>query len=164
VRDDYLRHAAEGRDGDALTADHEHILAQLDRAPGEADHNQRFQQALVRPGQFMPVDNRDRQHELGFLFERVNSLAGRGAERDYRAKARRDGCGTARGTTGGNPPARVLYQQVCELITCQVWVLGSEAFDALAYRRFSIPNCGCQRSKNSPELRRQPVGVHRPQR
>ena len=39
VGEQHARHAAEGRDGEAFAAGDEHVLAQLHRAAGDADHH-----------------------------------------------------------------------------------------------------------------------------
>src|ERR1700693_272675 len=63
---------AEGSDSHPLTARDKNVFAKLDRTTRDADHNEGFDDALVRAAELMAVDHRDGEDQLDLLFERVH--------------------------------------------------------------------------------------------
>src|SRR5258706_10481597 len=94
-REEQSGDAAKCGEGKPLTAHDEDILAQLDGAACDADHDQRLEQSVVRAAQLVAIDHRDAKHELDLLLERIKGLARHGADGESRAEARRDRCSSA---------------------------------------------------------------------
>jgi hypothetical protein len=53
------RHPCERRDREALAAGHDQVLAQLERAAGDADNHQSLEHSVVRVGERVAVDQGD---------------------------------------------------------------------------------------------------------
>jgi len=97
--------AAKGRDRKALAACDQHVFAQLDRAARDADHDQRFEDAVIGTAQLVPVDHRYAKHKLDLLLERVERLAADRSNGQRGAEAGRDGGCAAEGAGGGDAAA-----------------------------------------------------------
>src|SRR5207249_1748720 len=111
-----VRHPAEGGHGEALAARDQHVLAQLQRAAGDADHDERLEHPALRTAELVAEDHRDAEHELDLLLERVEGLARDGADREHRAQAGRNRGRAAQRTGGRNPSSRGTDQGLRKLI------------------------------------------------
>ena len=88
-------HAPERGKRKTLTPRDQNVLAQLERAAGQADNDQRLEHAIFGTGQLVAEDHRDAEDELDLLLERVQGLARDRADRDDGAQAGCDRRGAA---------------------------------------------------------------------
>ena len=95
MHQEQARQSSKSRECDALSAGDEHVLAQLDCAAGDSNHDQGFDDAFVRVAELMSEDHRDPQHELDLLLERIEGLARDGADGEHGAETWRDRNGSA---------------------------------------------------------------------
>src|SRR5207247_2427009 len=87
--------------------------------------------------ELVAVDHGDREHELDLLLERVEGLAGDGADGEHGAEPRRDRGGATDRTGGRDPPARGTDELHRKLVTCEVGVLLAQRLDAGPDRGFA---------------------------
>ena len=90
MRDQQAWHAAKRRHRQALSAGDDDVLAELQRAAGHADHDQRFEHAVIRTVRLVAEDHRDPEDELDLLLEGVEGLARDGPDRQRGAQGGHD--------------------------------------------------------------------------
>ncbi len=164
MSDDEPRHPTKRGHGQALAAGNQHVLAQLQRATGYADHHERFEHAVLGAAELMAVDHGDREHELDLLLQRVEGLARDRADGEHRADPRRYRCGAADRTGSRDPPASGTDELHRKLVTGEVGVLRAQRLDAVLdgglARRHDLGEAPEQRL----HLDGQAVEVHRHER
>ena len=151
---------AEGRDGQALAARDENVLAQLHRTACHSQDDQCLEHSLVRPAELVAVDHRDREHELDLLLECVYGLACHGAERQRGAQPWSNRYGAAQRSGGGHPASRGTDELQRKLIIGVVRMRGADLLHLGPDRRLASVHGPGQPTHHGAHLRRQPVEVH----
>ncbi len=129
MREKQAGQVPEGRDREALSARDEHVLAQLDRAARDSDHDQGFEHSLIRVGELVAENHGDPKHELDLLLQRVDRLARDGADRERGAEPWRDGDRSAQRPGGSHTPARGTDEVERQLMVGVVRVIGPQLLD-----------------------------------
>ncbi len=160
MRDENAGEASKRRDCEVLAADHDHLLAELDRAARGADHDQRLQEAIVGFGELMAEDCRDPQHELELLLQRVEGLARNRADGEHRAHRRHHRRGAADRAGRSDPPPCGTNELLGHLMIGEERVGDSQRVDVRPDGRLTTPHGVFERAEDGAELRRELVEVH----
>ncbi len=151
---------AERRDGKTFAARHDDVLAQLQGAARDAHDHKRLQDTSFRTAQLVTEEDRDPEHQLDLLLERVDGLAGHRSDGEDGAQSRRDRCCAADRTGGGDPAPRGTDERQGKLIVGVRRVSGAQLVNLGTDRRLAALHCLIEGADHETDLWRELIEIH----
>src|SRR5207245_358937 len=144
----------------ALATGDQDVLPQLQRAAGQADHDEGLEHSVLRSAQLVAEDHRDAEHELDLLLERVQGLARDRADGEHGPESGGDRRRATQCAGRGHASPRGTDELARKLITRIERVSRTQPSDLGSDRGFAALYCLVEGFEDETKLRRELVEVH----